>query len=48
MYLALSYYNRLIDGRNSVSFLIRVREMTEDLKEKLFEGNNQAKILINI
>ena len=30
MYLALSYDHRIIDGRESVSFLVRVKEMLED------------------
>jgi 2-oxoglutarate dehydrogenase E2 component (dihydrolipoamide succinyltransferase) len=30
MYLALSYDHRLIDGRESVSFLVRVKELLED------------------
>jgi 2-oxoglutarate dehydrogenase E2 component (dihydrolipoamide succinyltransferase) len=30
MYLALSYDHRIIDGRESVSFLFRVKELLED------------------
>ncbi|WP_242923806.1 2-oxoglutarate dehydrogenase complex dihydrolipoyllysine-residue succinyltransferase [Pontibacter liquoris] len=30
MYLALSYDHRIIDGRESVSFLVRVKELIED------------------
>ncbi len=30
MYVALSYDHRVIDGRESVSFLVRVKEMLED------------------
>lgn len=30
MYLALSYDHRIVDGRESVSFLVRVKEMLED------------------
>ena len=30
MYLALSYDHRIIDGRESVSFLVRVKQMLED------------------
>jgi 2-oxoglutarate dehydrogenase E2 component (dihydrolipoamide succinyltransferase) len=30
MYLALSYDHRIVDGRESVSFLMRVKEMLED------------------
>ncbi|RME66050.1 MAG: dihydrolipoamide succinyltransferase, partial [Alphaproteobacteria bacterium] len=30
MYLALSYDHRLIDGREAVTFLVRVKDMIED------------------
>jgi 2-oxoglutarate dehydrogenase E2 component (dihydrolipoamide succinyltransferase) len=30
MYTALSYDHRIIDGRESVSFLVRVKELLED------------------
>jgi 2-oxoglutarate dehydrogenase E2 component (dihydrolipoamide succinyltransferase) len=30
MYLALSYDHRLIDGREAVTFLVRVKEAIED------------------
>ena len=30
MYLALSYDHRLIDGRDAVTFLVRVKEAIED------------------
>jgi 2-oxoglutarate dehydrogenase E2 component (dihydrolipoamide succinyltransferase) len=30
MYIALSYDHRIIDGRESVSFLVRVKELLED------------------
>jgi 2-oxoglutarate dehydrogenase E2 component (dihydrolipoamide succinyltransferase) len=30
MYLALSYDHRIIDGRESVSFLVRVKELLEN------------------
>ena len=30
MYVALSYDHRIIDGRESVSFLVRVRQLLED------------------
>ena len=35
MYLALSYDHRLIDGREAVSFLARVRELVEDPRRLL-------------
>ena len=37
MYLALSYDHRIIDGREAVSFLSRLKEMVEDPR-RLFVG----------
>jgi 2-oxoglutarate dehydrogenase E2 component (dihydrolipoamide succinyltransferase) len=37
MYLALSYDHRLIDGREAVSFLVRVKECVEDPERLLLE-----------
>jgi 2-oxoglutarate dehydrogenase E2 component (dihydrolipoamide succinyltransferase) len=37
MYLALSYDHRIVDGRESVSFLVRVKEMLEDPARLLLE-----------
>jgi 2-oxoglutarate dehydrogenase E2 component (dihydrolipoamide succinyltransferase) len=38
MYLALSYDHRLIDGRDAVGFLRKVKEYIEDPEEMLLEG----------
>jgi 2-oxoglutarate dehydrogenase E2 component (dihydrolipoamide succinyltransferase) len=38
MYLALSYDHRLIDGREAVQFLKRVKEMIEEPEELFLEG----------
>lgn len=37
MYLALSYDHRLIDGREAVTFLVRVKECIEDPQRMLFD-----------
>ena len=37
MYLALSYDHRLIDGREAVSFLVRVKECIEDPRRLLLD-----------
>jgi len=37
MYLALTYDHRLIDGREAVSFLVRVKELLEDPTRFLFD-----------
>ena len=47
MYLALSYDHRVIDGRESVSFLIRVKEMLESPGQLLF-GKDPVKALLEI
>lgn len=37
MYLALTYDHRLIDGREAVSFLVRIKELIEDPVRLLLE-----------
>src|SRR5207253_4770164 len=37
MYLALSYDHRIIDGREAVSFLVRVKECVEDPERLLLD-----------
>jgi 2-oxoglutarate dehydrogenase E2 component (dihydrolipoamide succinyltransferase) len=38
MYVALSYDHRLVDGREAVQFLVRVKELIEDPELMLIEG----------
>jgi len=38
MYLALSYDHRLIDGRESVSFLLKIKESLENPESQILEG----------
>jgi 2-oxoglutarate dehydrogenase E2 component (dihydrolipoamide succinyltransferase) len=38
MYIALSYDHRLIDGREAVQFLVRIKKMLEDPELLLLEG----------
>ncbi len=38
MYVALSYDHRIIDGREAVSFLVRVKECVEDPQRILIEA----------
>lgn len=47
MYVALSYDHRIIDGRESVSFLVRVKEMLENPEQLLF-GKDPMKALLEI
>jgi 2-oxoglutarate dehydrogenase E2 component (dihydrolipoamide succinyltransferase) len=47
MYLALSYDHRIIDGRESVSFLVRVKELLENPAQLLF-GKDPVKALLEL
>jgi len=47
MYLALSYDHRIIDGRESVSFLVRVKELLEN-PEQLLIGKDPVKTLLEL
>jgi len=38
MYVALSYDHRIVDGREAVQFLVRVKELIEDPESMLIEG----------
>ncbi|MBV9774406.1 MAG: 2-oxoglutarate dehydrogenase complex dihydrolipoyllysine-residue succinyltransferase [Gemmatimonadetes bacterium] len=38
MYLALSYDHRVVDGREAVQFLVRIKELLEDPETLLIEG----------
>ncbi len=38
MYLALSYDHRIVDGREAVQFLVKVKELLEDPEALLLEG----------
>jgi len=47
MYVALSYDHRIIDGRESVSFLVRVKELLENPEQLLF-GKDPVKTLLEM
>ncbi|MBI1341368.1 MAG: 2-oxoglutarate dehydrogenase complex dihydrolipoyllysine-residue succinyltransferase [Terrimonas sp.] len=47
MYLALSYDHRIVDGRESVSFLVRVKELLENPQLLLF-GKDPVKALLEL
>jgi 2-oxoglutarate dehydrogenase E2 component (dihydrolipoamide succinyltransferase) len=38
MYVALSYDHRIVDGREAVQFLVRIKELVEDPETLLLEG----------
>jgi len=48
MYIALSYDHRTIDGKDSVSFLVKVKELIEDPRNMLLDGGNADKQLLNL
>ena len=48
MYLALSYDHRLVDGRDSVSFLVRIKELLENPVSLLFSGTDPEKYLLEL
>lgn len=48
MYLALSYDHRIIDGKDSVSFLKTVKEMIENPIQIIFGGKNPEEVLLNL
>ena len=48
MYVALSYDHRIIDGRESVGFLVKVKQMLEDPTKMLFGGADPTRTLLGI
>jgi 2-oxoglutarate dehydrogenase E2 component (dihydrolipoamide succinyltransferase) len=48
MYVALSYDHRIIDGRESVGFLVKVKQCLENPTLLLTQGMDPAKLLLGI
>lgn len=48
MYLALSYDHRIIDGKESVSFLVKVKNMLENPATMLFGGKTTEEVLLGL
>jgi 2-oxoglutarate dehydrogenase E2 component (dihydrolipoamide succinyltransferase) len=48
MYVALSYDHRIIDGRESVGFLVKVKELLENPKRMLFNGKKGEEVLLGL
>ena len=48
MYLALSYDHRVIDGRDSVGFLVRIKELIESPVQMLGGGKSLENLLLEI
>ena len=48
MYVALSYDHRIIDGKESVSFLVAVKEMLEHPERLLFGSKDPMEVLLGL
>lgn len=48
MYVALSYDHRIIDGKESVGFLYKVKEMIENPSRLLFGGKEPEEVLLGL
>jgi 2-oxoglutarate dehydrogenase E2 component (dihydrolipoamide succinyltransferase) len=48
MYVALSYDHRIIDGRDSVGFLVKVRELIENPERMMNGGKDPVELLLGL
>jgi len=48
MYVALSYDHRIIDGKESVGFLVKVKEMLENPERMIFGGKDPHAVLLGL
>jgi len=48
MYVALSYDHRIIDGKESVGFLVKVKEMLENPERMLFGAKDPYQVLLGL
>ena len=48
MYVALSYDHRIIDGKDSVGFLVKVKELIENPERLLTRGRNPEEVLLGL
>jgi 2-oxoglutarate dehydrogenase E2 component (dihydrolipoamide succinyltransferase) len=48
MYVALSYDHRIIDGKDSVSFLVKIKELIEAPYKLLLEGESAEGLLLGL
>jgi 2-oxoglutarate dehydrogenase E2 component (dihydrolipoamide succinyltransferase) len=48
MYVALSYDHRIIDGKDSVGFLVKVKEMLENPERMIFGGKDPLAVLLGL
>ena len=48
MYVALSYDHRIIDGKESVGFLVNVKELLESPEQMLFASEDASVMFPNV
>jgi len=48
MYVALSYDHRVVDGKDSVGFLVKLKELIEDPAKLLFDGKSPGEQLLGL
>jgi 2-oxoglutarate dehydrogenase E2 component (dihydrolipoamide succinyltransferase) len=48
MYIALSYDHRVIDGKDSVGFLVKIKEMLENPQKMAAMGKDPVELLLDI
>jgi 2-oxoglutarate dehydrogenase E2 component (dihydrolipoamide succinyltransferase) len=48
MYVSLSYDHRMIDGRESVGFLVKVKDMLENPERLIFGGKTAEEVLLGL
>jgi 2-oxoglutarate dehydrogenase E2 component (dihydrolipoamide succinyltransferase) len=48
MYVALSYDHRIIDGKESVGFLVKVKEMLEHPERMIFGSKDPLEVLLGL
>jgi 2-oxoglutarate dehydrogenase E2 component (dihydrolipoamide succinyltransferase) len=48
MYVALSYDHRIIDGKDSVGFLVKVKELIENPERLITGGKNPEEVLLGL
>ncbi len=48
MYIALSYDHRIIDGKDSVGFLVKVKELVENPERLITGGKNPEEVLLGL
>ncbi len=48
MYVALSYDHRIVDGKESVGFLVKIKELLENPSSMLFNGKDPELVLLGL